>query len=195
LKEKLEIYMLLKRTFSEIIMKANFLLSLFIGTSLILASTKPADAGVSIIFGGAKYSATIIKECAKNPIPPIFKAACIVLDLVPDSGFSIEEIGFQIKYDFNKIRILPERSGFLCELSSNGDCPPTPLIDSGQTINLGDPRINTTFDLSVTSDTATLYYDLRNNPKLPISQAFNFFGLAFEPLVDIDQISESDFIQ
>jgi len=174
-------------------MKINILWSSFIGSALILTYSQPADAGLAIVFLGSKYSAKIIKQCLKVPLPPQLKAACLVLD--PDPVPSIEEIGFEIKYDPNKIRILPDRSGFLCEFTSNGDCPPVPLIDSGQTINLGDPRENTTFNLSVTSDTVIFYHDLRNNPTPPILREFNFFGLAFEPLVDLDQISENDFVQ
>ena len=174
-------------------MKRNILWSSFIGSALILTYSQPADAGLAIVFGGSKYSAKIIKQCRKVPLPPQLKVACLVLD--PDPVPSIEEIGFEIKYDPNKIRILPDRSGFLCEFTSNGDCPPVPLIDSGQTINLGDPRENTTFNLSVTSDTVIFYHDLRNNPTPPILREFNFFGLAFEPLVDLDQISENDFVQ
>jgi hypothetical protein len=171
-------------------MKINISIFPLVVITLVLIHTQPVDAAVAIIFGGAKYSAKIIKACRKVPLP---KVACLILDPAPTS--SIEEIGFEIKYDPNKVRILPEQSGFLCELSSNGDCPPVPLIDFGQTINLGDPRENTTFDLLVTSDTVTLYHDLRNNPTPPISQEFNFFGLAFEPLIDIEQISENDFVQ
>ncbi|MCP2731210.1 PEP-CTERM sorting domain-containing protein [Limnofasciculus baicalensis] len=174
-------------------MKLNYLGSSLIAITLIWGHTQPVDAAVAVLFGGAKYSAKIMKECLKVPLPPQLKAACLVLDPAPVP--SIEEIGFEIKYDPSKIRIIPERSGFLCELSSNGDCPPVPLVDSGQLINLGDPRENTNFNLYVTSDTVTLYHDLRNNPTPPIDREFNFFGLAFEPLVDFNQISESDFVQ
>lgn len=174
-------------------MKLNISIISLVVSTLVIIPIQPADAALAILSGGAKYSVKIMKQCLKVPLPPQLKAACIVLDPAPTS--SIEEIGFEINYDPNKIKILPEQSGFLCELSSNGDCPPVPLIDFGQTINLGDPRENTIFDLSVTSDTVTLYHDLRNNPTPPISQEFNFFGLAFEPLVDIAQISESDFVQ
>ena len=113
---------------------------------------------------------------------------CFLFDPPLDSG--VEQIGFQLQYDSSKIQILPELSGFLCDFSSNGDCP-VPGNVTGD-VQLGDPRNNTTANLSVTGNTVTFIHDLSGNPTPPIVGETFFFGLAYKLLVPFSKLVPTD---
>jgi hypothetical protein len=85
--------------------------------SLMLGSQNSASAFTPFGKGDAD-SLAIINAC-----PP--KADCTLLAVIADPpAAGVVSVGTSLKYDKSRWSFRPDLSGFLCDFSSNGDCPP-----------------------------------------------------------------------
>lgn len=146
--------------------------------STILCFTDKAYAIFGSGFNARNYSLSSVQKCKK--LTGLSAAECIFFD--PPGTLGVLEIGFEVEYDSSKLEIIPELSGFLCDFSSDGDCPSTSENIEEEVI-LGDPREGTSFDLIVTNNKVIFNYDLSNNPTPPIEGETFFFGLAYKKLI------------
>jgi len=150
--------------------------------SIILAVATLADFSPQALAGGpldprpGPWSLAREQGCANGSTLDCYR-------WLLDPPTSATQIGFVIHCDASKMTILPNESGFLCDFSDGGSCPPPAPGQSGHngaSILVGGPRPGTSFSFVVTADTITLDHDLSANP-VPLGGASdqNFFAIAF----------------
>jgi len=158
-----------------------------LGLALALLPCKPASAAV-LGPEGAVASLELVYGCYANG-----GSWCFLLEADP-AGDLITQMSLTVRYDTTKFSVYDptkfvigeSSSGFLCDFSSNGDCPAANpqlgrvAVPAGSAIG-GDPRANTSY--SFTNDKVNgilrLEYDMSANPATGSGNR-NFFGIAFD---------------
>jgi len=101
-------------------------------------------------------------------------------------GLGVESTSLSLQYDTNKFTFDAQASGFLCQSSSGGDCPPAsaaagtfPLtLFPASGFNPGPPLPGSTVALSDSGGIVTLDYQLSS--PVDITQDTNFFLFLFD---------------
>jgi len=127
----------------------------------------------------AAYSACRARGGTEEKCTPIALA-------IDPAGPQITRLQFAMQFDPSRIAINVPLSGFLCDFSSNGDCPPiagSSGVIEGQPLNVGGPRPGTSFIFAVDPAAATvkLDYDLSANPATAVEER-NAFAIGLDLL-------------
>jgi hypothetical protein len=171
-----------------------------------LSFGEPAQAAVG---RNPKLSMEVFKQCIKRGKNFwVCSSLAAVLDPPTDK---YTEINTEIKYDPSKWTFRPDKSGFLCQFSINGSCPPAnPLIgnfdlDSVPDINFipGQQLPGSIFSLNndTTNGIIKLNYKLADPLETGLPQNFYslFFDavspLAFSSITYFDTPGDYDFSQ